>query len=118
MKITHIAIIFSIQILIGLTLASFIFAKKSRPLFLVFLHGAFAVFGLATLVYYNADETVDIQHGDSISSLLFSLAALLGIVILVRDKALGQVIPKWMPVVHGLLAISGYAYLWVYILAK
>jgi len=118
MKITHILILFSIQALIGLTLASFMFSNKKRPLFLVFLHGVFAVFGLATLTYYNADETMDQAHSDSISALLFSLAALLGIAMLVGDKALGKTVPRWMPIVHGLLAVAGYAYLWIYTLAK
>ena len=87
-------------------------------MFLVFLHGVFAVFGLATLTFYNADETIDQAHSDSISALLFSLAAMLGIAMLVGDKALGKAVPRWMPIVHGLLAVSGYVYLWVYIVAK
>jgi len=118
MKITQIAIIFSIQILIGLVLASFILRKRNTPLFLVVLYGVASILGLGTLIYYNSDEVTDIQHGDSISALLFSFALLLGLIMLVMDKALGNKIPTWLPISHGLFAISAYAYLWVYIAAK
>jgi len=118
MKIEQIAIIFSIQILIGLVLASYLFRKKNTPLLLIFLYGASSLLGIATLFYYNSDEVTDIQHGDSISALLFCFAAVLGLIMLVMRKALGMKLPIWLPVSHCLLALSAYVYLWVFILAK
>jgi hypothetical protein len=118
MNVYHIIIIFSITALLGVTLLSFVLNNKKRPIFIVALHGIFALVGIGTLYFYSADETMDQNHAPMSSIALLSLAAVAGIFMLVRDKAMGAGVPKWMPFIHGSVALLGYILLWVHTLTK
>jgi hypothetical protein len=47
------------------------------------------------------------------SAVLFVIAALGGFIMMARDVT-GKSIPKWLAVVHGLLAVTGFVLLLVF----
>jgi hypothetical protein len=118
MNIFHIIIIFSVAALLGATLFSFVFSNKKRPIYLVALHGIFALVGIGTLYFYVGDETMDQKHAPMTSVAFISLAAAAGIFMLIRDKVMDAGIPKWMPFIHGSAAFIGYVLLWIHALNK
>jgi hypothetical protein len=118
MNVFHILIIFSITALLGGTLLNFVLNNKKRPMFIVALHGIFALFSIGTLYYYIGDETMDQKHAPVTSSVFFGLAAIGGIYMLVLDKVLSQSIPKWMPFIHAGAAVTGYVLLWIHALSR
>jgi hypothetical protein len=118
MNVFHVIIIFSITALLGVTLFSFVLNNKKRPIFLVALHGIFALVGIGTLYFYAGDETMDQTHAPMTSIAFLSLAATAGIFMLIRDKVMGVGVPKWMPMIHGTAAVIGYILLWIHALNK
>lgn len=101
---------FSLAAILGLTLASFVLRGKSTPKALVLVHGPFAAIGIFLLLVYAF-----YQSPKPIASLvLFIIAALGGFVMLYRDLT-GQVLPKWLAVAHGLIAITGFAFLLAFV---
>jgi hypothetical protein len=118
MNVFHIIIIFSITALLGGTLLNFVLNNKKRPMFIVALHGIFALFSIGSLYYYVADENMDLKHAPMTCAVVFGFAAIGGIYLLIRDKILDQPIPKWMPFIHAGAAVTGYVLLWIHALTR
>lgn len=76
-------------------------------------HGLFVVTGLVLLLLY----TFKGRPGPMESAVLFVIAALGGIILAARDLT-GRSVPKWLAVVHGLIAVSGFIVLIVFALNK
>jgi hypothetical protein len=101
-----IIVVFSLAAIFGITLLSFVLRNKQTPKAVVFLHGPIAAIGLILLIYYVATTGANLVT----SIVLFVIAALGGIILVSRDF-MGKPIPKWLAVVHGLIAVSGFVYL-------
>ena len=101
--------IFIIAAILGMYLLSLVLREKSTPKKIMVIHGFFAAIGLVLLVIYC------IRHQSSplTSLVLFIIAALGGFVMAFRDIT-GKKIPKWLGVVHGLVALTGFGFLLVY----
>ena len=97
---------FSLAILLGMVLLGFVMGSKETPKAVVFSHGPLAIIGLVLLVIYlfrggpNPWESV----------ILFTLAAMGGLVLAARDLS-GKAVPKWLAVAHGFLAVTGFVLL-------
>ena len=98
--------LFSLAALLGMFLLGFVLKGKETPKAVVFTHGPLAAAGLVLLIIYAIDRS----PGPLESIVLFSMAAAGGVVMLYRDIT-GKGIPKWLAIVHGLLAIAGFAWL-------
>ena len=98
--------LFSLAALLGMFLLGFVLKGKETPKAVVFTHGPLAAAGLVLLIIYAIDRSPG--HLESI--VLFTMAAAGGVVMLYRDIT-GKGIPKWLAIVHGLLAIAGFAWL-------
>jgi hypothetical protein len=94
---------FSLAAILGLLLLPFVLKGKHTPKAIVFTHGPLALIGIILLIIYcirNEPNPLD-------SLILFLIAATGGIILVARDL-LGKTIPKWLAIVHGLIAVAGF----------
>ena len=95
--------VFGIAALAGVYLLSLVLRDKQTPKLVSALHGFFAVTGLVLLIVYCLQNT----PGPVLSIAIFSVAALGGFVLIYQDIT-GNKVPKWLGIVHGLAAVTGY----------
>jgi hypothetical protein len=95
-------VLFSLAMLLGIFLLTFVLRGKHTPKAVAFTHGPLAAAGLVLLIAYA------FQHRPAPieSLLLFAVAALGGFVLIAIDLTRTSV-PKWMAVLHGLIALTG-----------
>jgi hypothetical protein len=103
--------LFALGAIVGLYLLTLVLQSKETPKAVVLLHGLFVVVALVTLIVYTTKNT----PGPVESLVLFIIAALGGIVVAYRDFT-GKKIPRWLAVVHGLIAVTGFIFLVVFAL--
>lgn len=110
--ITTAIALFSLAALLGMFLLTFVLKGRKTPKAVVFTHGPLAAAGLVLLIIYS----VKYSPGPMESIILFAIAATGGLVLVIRDIT-GKSIPKWLAVVHGLLAVTGFVYLLIFAFA-
>jgi hypothetical protein len=95
-------VLFSLAVLLGIFLATFVLRGKHTPKAVTFTHGPLAAAGLVLLIVYA------FQHGPAPieSLLLFVIAAAGGFVLIALDLT-RTAPPKWLAVLHGLIAAAG-----------
>ncbi|MDD5461365.1 MAG: hypothetical protein PHG00_06995 [Methylococcales bacterium] len=100
--ITSAIVLFSLAALLGIFLLTFVLRGKQTPKAVTFTHGPLAAIGLLLLVIYT------IQHDPApIGSLiLFTIAAAGGFTLVVLDLTRTSA-PKWLALLHGLIAVAG-----------
>lgn len=98
--------ILGLAAIIGMYLLSLILRTKSTPKAVSALHGLLAVTALILLIVYAMGN----KPGPWPSIIIFIITALGGLVLIYRDLT-GKSIPKWLGIVHGLAAITGFALL-------
>ena len=103
---------FALAAILGMILLSYVLKEKQTPKRVVFAHGPLAATGLVLLIIYSINQPGPIE-----SIVLFVIAALGGVLMLVKDLS-GKKIPKWLAVFHGLLAVSGFIFLLVFAFSK
>ena len=103
---------FALAAILGMILLSYVLKGKETPKGVVFTHGPLAAIGLVLLIIYTVNNPGPVE-----SIVLFTIAALGGVVMLVKDLS-GKPIPKWLAVVHGLIAVSGFIFLLVFAFTK
>jgi hypothetical protein len=96
----------ALSAILGMILLSFVLKGKHTPKALAFTHGPLAVVGIVLLIIYC------VKHNPSPveSLILFIIAATGGFILITRDL-MGKTIPKWLAVVHGLVAVVGFLWL-------
>jgi hypothetical protein len=104
---------FALTAVLGMILLSFVLQGKETPKAVVFTHGPLAVIGLVLLIIYALDQS----PGPMESIILFVIAALGGLVMVWKDLT-RQVVPKWLAVFHGLLAVTGFVFLLIHAFQK
>jgi len=104
--------LFSLGAIIGMYLLALVLQNKQTPRFLAFVHGAFVATALGLLIYYAVEHRP--QPIESI--VLFVIAAVGGFTLIVRDIT-GRSLPKWLAVLHGLVAVTGFIFLLAYAFA-
>lgn len=98
----------------GVGLLTYVLQDKKRPIYLVVLHAILASASFGMLAY-NVAMKIEARRDmenlpyplEAYAFVFFSLAAMGGIYMLVRDKVLSKGIPKWIPFIHGGLALTG-----------
>lgn len=98
-------VLFAFAALFGVILLSYVLGNKFTPKAITIIHGLFAVLGLVSLIVVAYLTPIKLW----LSVIVFSMAALGGFYLLFKD--LTGKIPKSVAVIHGLLAISGFAIL-------
>jgi hypothetical protein len=100
---------FGIAALGGIYLLSLVLREKETPKLVSAIHGLFAVSGLILLIVYCTKY----QPGPGLSIGIFVVAALGGLILIYKDLTEKKV-PKWLGIVHGLAAVTGYVTLLVF----
>lgn len=100
---------FALAAILGLILLSFILREKETPKGIAILHGLLAATGLVLLIIYCTDHTPRPVE----SLVLFIIAATGGFIVFARDIS-NKPLPKWLPVAHGLIAVTGFVFLLVF----
>ena len=103
--------VFALAAIMGSILLYHVLGSRPVPRGVLILHGLFAATGLGLLIYYVMGN----EPGPMEAMILFIIAALGGFVMVSRELT-GKPVPKWLAVVHGLLAVSGFILLLVFAL--
>jgi peptidoglycan/LPS O-acetylase OafA/YrhL len=101
--------LFAIGALFGIYLLTLVLQNKKTSTGMALIHGLFVAAALITLIVYSTKN----QPSPITSIILFVIAALGGLVLFYRDVT-GQTVPKWLAVLHGLLAVTGFILLLVF----
>jgi hypothetical protein len=110
MEIIYAALtVFGMAALGGIYLLSLVLRDKQTPKLVAAIHGLFAVSGLILLIVYCTKY----NPGPGLSIGIFVVAALGGFVLIYKDLTEKKV-PKWLGIVHGLTALTGYIILLVF----
>lgn len=99
----------------GITLAVLRFRGKNLPMPLALAHGLFAAAGLVLILAISVRQGLPGAAG---ASLWLFLAAALGGFFLFSYHLRTKLLPTAVVLVHGLLALSGFALLLAYVLGK
>ncbi|HKK44145.1 MAG TPA: hypothetical protein VJ964_01400 [Balneolaceae bacterium] len=97
-------VLFAIAAVLGLVLITKVLKEESTPGPVVYNHGGAATIALGLLIIAYANQ------GDSLlmtTILVFVIAALGGFVMFGRDL-LNKELPKWLAVLHALVAVTGF----------
>jgi len=94
---------FALAAILGMILLSFVIKGKHTPKAIVFSHGPLAIIGVILLIIYSAGHNPKPIE----SIILFVIAATGGLILVSRDMV-GKVVPKWLAIVHGLIALGGF----------
>jgi hypothetical protein len=105
--------LFAVAAILGLYLLTFVWQKKETPKAIAIFHGLFAASALVLLIIYAIKTNSNLY----LSSTLFIIAALGGLVLIFRDLT-GKSLPIGLALLHGLLALSGFAFLLIFIFTK
>ena len=109
--LTLIIILFALAAVLGIILISYVMQNKETPKGIVFLHGPVAATALVLLIIYVISNI----GGPVPSMVLFIIAALGGVILVIRDFT-GKGVPKGLAVLHGLLAVTGFVMLILFFL--
>jgi hypothetical protein len=101
-------IFFSLAAVLGIIMLSYLLTGKNIPKGIAIAHGPLAVVGLVLLIVYSLQST----EGAWVPIGFFSVAAMGGLVLFHRD--LTAKAPKWLGVLHGFLAVTGFIFLLVF----
>lgn len=104
---------FALAAILGSVLLSFILKGKETPKGVAIAHGLLAVTGLILLIVYTTQHTPRPIE----SLILFIIAATGGIFLFARDVT-NKPVPKWLAVVHGLIAVTGFIFLLFFAFVK
>lgn len=99
---------------LGAAMLYYLLTGKHIPKGMAFAHGPLALSGLIVLIVYAITTTHHHKHYESIA--LFSIAAVGGLVLIYRDLT-GKKIPKWLAILHALLAVTGLLFVVVHTLS-
>ena len=105
-------VIFGMTAIFGMYLLSLILRNKTTPKGLTIIHGVMAALALILLLIFSYGPS----PGPWPSIIVFALAAMGGFVLNYRDIT-GKKVPKWLGIVHGLLAVAGFVLLLIFAFA-
>ena len=103
------AVLFAIAALGGLVMAGIRFSGPNPPAWLAMLHGFLSAAALTLLIY--AACSVGLPKLADLAIVLFIVAALGGVAMNLVYQWKLLPLPKWLVIVHGLLAVSGFVLL-------
>lgn len=95
-------VLFSLAALLGIFLLTFVLRSKQTPKAVTFTHGPLAATGLVLLIIYSLQNS----PAPIASLVLFVIAATGGIVLITLDLT-RRIVPKWLALMHGLIAVTG-----------
>ena len=106
-------VLFAIAAVFGLINLIRVLSAGTAPRATVYIHGAVAAVSLVLLVIYSIMRS---SAAPIVALILFIIAALGGFTVFGIDVATKKP-PKWLAVVHGLVAVSGFVFLLIFALS-
>ena len=104
METIYVAIaILGMTAILGMYLLSLVLRSKTTPNAVAIIHGLLAVTAIILLVVYSLGHETEIWE----IIIVLLIAATGGIIMGYRDIT-GQSVPKWLAIVHGLIAVVGF----------
>ena len=105
--LTTTILIFAIAAVFGLIVLSSLLKNRETPKPAVYIHGLLAATGLVMLIAYAMSDGA---KSVTVNITLFVIAALGGFILFGRDlmKKAG---PKWLAIVHALVAVTSFVIL-------
>lgn len=94
---------FALAAILGVVLIAYIFGNKETPKGLAWIHGPLAAVGLILLYIYTFERA----NGPVLSVVLFTIAALGGTIVFIKDIKHRKP-PKFLAIVHGALAVVAF----------
>jgi hypothetical protein len=101
-------VFFALAAVFGVIMLSYLLTGKNIPKGLAIIHGPLAVIGLVLLIIYSLKSS----EGAWLPVGIFAVAAVGGLILFHQD--LTAKAPKWLGVVHGLAAVTGFVTLLVF----
>jgi hypothetical protein len=101
--------LFALGAIIGLYLLTLVLGSKETPKGVALIHGVFVAAALIMLISFSFRNPPGLWD----CVILFAIAATGGAYVFYRDMT-GKEIPKWLAVVHGLIAVTGFVILLVH----
>lgn len=109
--LTTALVLFAVAAVFGITLLTFVLRAKRTPRAVMLLHGLVAAIALLLVIIYVAGG-----HTPSpVTSLVLFIIAALGGFILFSMDMMKKNLPKWLAVIHGLVAVLGFILLIIFI---
>lgn len=105
--------LFAVAAVFGLINLIRVLSVGTAPRATVYIHGAVAAVSLVLLVVYSILRS---SAAPIVALILFIIAALGGFALFGIDVATKKP-PKWLAVVHGVVAVSGFVFLVVFALS-
>jgi hypothetical protein len=102
-------VLFAVTAVGGLIMAGIRFSGPNPPTWLAMLHGFLAAAPLTLLIY--AACTIGLPPLANLATVLFVIAALGGVVLNLNYHWKLLPLPKWLVLVHGLVAVVGFVLL-------
>lgn len=103
------AVLFAVAALGGLVMAGIRFSGPNPPAWLAMLHGFLAAAALTLLIYAACTISLPVLAQAAIA--LFVIAALGGVVMNLNYQWKLLPLPKWLVIVHALIAVVGFVLL-------
>jgi glucose uptake protein GlcU len=104
-------VLFVIAAILGAIVLFHVLKNKNTPKPVVIIHGVLAAIGLLLVIYY---AVVHAAHAPITSLVLFIIAAIGGFTLFGIDMAKRK-LPKWLAVIHPIIAAAGLIALIVFV---
>lgn len=99
-----VVVLFVIVALLGVYLLTAVLRNKETRKGVAFIHGPLAAVGLVALIYLAYHTH---QKNLTTAAVVFAIAAVGGFTLMIMDLS-GRKPPKWLALLHGLIAVIGF----------
>lgn len=105
--------LFAVTAIFGIRILLSVLRTEKAPRAVVYTHGFFAAMSLGLLIYYGVHNPANYPKA---SIILFILAALGGFLMFYHDVK-NKRLPKAVPFIHALIAVTAFTILLVFVFA-
>ncbi len=110
--LTTAIVLFALAAIAGITLLTFVLRTKQTPRSVMVIHGLLAAIALLLVILIVAKGA---SPSPDASMIIFIIAALGGFTLLTIDL-MKKTLPKWLAVIHALVAVLGFILLLIFVL--
>ena len=110
--LTTAIVLFALAAIAGITMLTFVLKTKQTPRSVLVIHGLLAAIALLLVILFVARGATPSPVA---SMTLFIIAALGGFTLLAIDL-MKKTLPKWLAVIHALVAVLGFILLLIFVL--
>ena len=108
-------VLFLIGAIFGIIVWTAIFRNRPTPKPVVYIHGLIVVIAFIVLLIFAA--TAAAGSAPLTAIILFAIAAVGGLILFSTDMA-KKTIPRWLAILHPIIAVLGVVALIIYIVGK